>query len=175
MRRLLAIPVAVIAVIGIGVGAMAASGQARLDGAAGLPPAAGSTSGICGEVTSVTSAVVHRTVAFPSNHSRFSFPAEVRIPSEAAAQGVARLLCALPAFPNGVRFCPIDLGIDYHIDFTLKVSSVSVVVNPGGCESVTGAISTRSAGSPSLWSGLGSAMGLNDATSATFAGSIRGL
>jgi hypothetical protein len=177
MRSVLALTAAVLASIGIGVGAIAAAGEAPLAAPAGTaaahssPATASSASGICGEVKSITGAVVHREVQFPQNHLKFSFPAVVRIHGTAGARGVARLLCSLPAFPPGTYNCPVDLGISYNIDFTMGAATATVSVEPGGCEMVGGDISPRS--SPNrLWHHLGTAMRLKHATRNTFAGTM---
>ncbi|MGD0594619.1 MAG: hypothetical protein ABSB54_13180 [Acidimicrobiales bacterium] len=186
MRSVLVLTAAVLGAIGIGIGAMAASGQAPLTAPTShshtVPAPAGSrtspskaaASGICGEIGSVSGAVVDRVVAIPQNHPTFSFPAVVSIPSAATAQHVARLLCSLPAFPPGIYNCPVDLGISYNVVFAVGAASATVSVNPWGCETVNGDISPRAA-APRLWSDLGAAMGLKHATRTTFAGMIAGL
>ncbi|HXY43810.1 MAG TPA: hypothetical protein VEH29_06460 [Acidimicrobiales bacterium] len=178
MRSVLVLTAAVLGAIGVGIGAMAAAGEAPLAAPASHTPVAKAprASGICAEITSISGAVVDRVVALPQNHPTFSFPAVVPIESAAAAQQVAELLCSLPAFPRGVMSCPVDVGISYNIVFSVGASSETVSVNPWGCEGVSGDISPRwLATSPSFWSELGSAMGLQNATRSTFAGTIPGM
>lgn len=180
MRSLLVLTASVLGVIGIGIGALAASGQGALADpgqshvlGTSAQPRGSAGSGFCGSVSSITGGVVHRVVALPQNHPRFSFPAVVRIGSAAAAKRLARTLCALPAFPPGIYSCPIDLGISYNVKFSLAGAKSTISVNPWGCETVGGAISPRRA-TAGMWRVLGSAMGLRHATRSTFAGTIPG-
>ncbi|MGO8876869.1 MAG: hypothetical protein ACLQNG_14030 [Acidimicrobiales bacterium] len=180
MRSLLVLTASVLGLIGIGIGAMSAAGQGALADPGqshalrtSAQPPGSAASGLCGSVSSITGAVVHRVVALPQNHPKFSFPAVVRIRSTGAAKRVARTLCALPRFPEGVYSCPVDLGISYNIEFSLAGATKTVSVNPWGCETVGGAISPRRATS-GMWPVLGSAMGLRHATRSTFAGTIPG-
>jgi hypothetical protein len=179
MRSLLILTAGVLALIGIGVGSVAAAGKAHL----AVPSTSHTTSvrgsltsatGMCGEINSITGAVVRRVVSLPANHPRFSIPPVIEVSSAAAAQRVAELICSLPKFPPGMFSCPVDVGIGYHVDFILGRSSTSVALDPWGCETARGAISVRSAGSAAFWHGLGSAIGMTAATRSTFAGTIPG-
>jgi hypothetical protein len=176
MRSLLILTAGVLAVIGVGLGAIAAGGQARL--AAPVSPHSTSVqghltsaTGLCGEISSVTGAVVRRVVSLPANHPKFSIPPVITVSGPAARQ-VAQLICGLPRFPPGLFSCPVDVGIGYNVDFSLGRASAAVALDPWGCETVRGALSVRSANSAVFWHRLGSAIGLSGATRVTFAGSI---
>jgi hypothetical protein len=176
MRSLLILTAGVLALIGVGVGAIAAGGQAQLavpsaSRTTGAHGSLTSATGLCGEVSSITGAVVRRVVSLPANHPRFSIPPVIAV-SSGDAQHVAQLICGLPKFPLGMLSCPVDVGIGYDVEFALGRASGSVALDPWGCEAVRGAITVRSASSEAFWHGLGAAIGLPGATRSTFAGSI---
>lgn len=178
MKSLLVLTATVLGAIGIGIGAVAATGQADIASSRVLAHGAGAqslqrASGFCSEISSIGGAVVRRDVSIPQNHPHFSFPAVVRIEDVAAAKHVARVLCSLPKFPPGVYSCPVDLGISYNVAFSTGSSTATVSVNPWGCEEATGAISNRST-TAAMWHTLGAAMGLRHASRLTFAGKIKG-
>ncbi len=69
-------------------------------------------------------------------------------------------------------FCPADLGITYHLTFSVAGRSFpTVIVDATGCQEVNGLGSTRwIARTPSFWRSLGKAMVLANPTYATFRG-----
>jgi hypothetical protein len=190
LRSIILIALAVLTLIAVGIGALAASGQGHVarsssptrtetasDGGGGSTRSvAGSGSGFCSEIGTLTAARLERVVDLPENHPSFVFPAEVRIDA-ADARAIARSLCALPAAPRGVFSCPMDAGIHYNLVFVAAGSAAVVTIDPWGCEFTSGVLSprwaARSAGG-SMWRTLGSAIGLHDATSTTFAGTLHG-
>jgi hypothetical protein len=185
MRSILITAAAVLSVIAIGVGSLAAFGQARLARPSRTAsPAASATyhviptdsHGLCSEIPAISGAKLHRIVTLPQNHPQFSFPPIEAIDSATTAQGVARALCALPRVPKGAVFsCPMDAGVHYDVIFRVNGSRTTVTVNPWGCEFTGGAMTPREADGPagrSMWRTLGRAIGLRHATSVTFAGSI---
>jgi hypothetical protein len=123
-------------------------------------------------VSSLDRLVVRRSDAFPQNHMRFSFPAVVTVHDPTRVQAVARALCGLPVVPEGVLFCPVDLGIVYHLAFLAPHRAFPVVtVAATGCQEVRGLGATRwVARSPGFWQILGRAMGLPRPGYASFRG-----
>ncbi|HTT54373.1 MAG TPA: hypothetical protein VMH35_23525 [Streptosporangiaceae bacterium] len=116
---------------------------------------------LCAQVGTVTRLVVSRVTALPRNHLHFVMPAAVTIASPAAARGVARAICALPAVAHGaVMNCPADLGVSYRLSFAAGRAGFQVVtISAGGCGQVTGAGPGRQASSGAFWAGLARAMG----------------
>ena len=133
-------------------------------------PAARST--LCRPIPSLDRLTVRRTDAFPENHLRFSFPADVTVTDALRVRAAARALCSLPRMPSGVLFCPADFGIVYHLAFTAGERALAPVgVNATGCQWVHGLGRVRwVARSPRFWATLGGAMGLTSPDSATFRG-----
>lgn len=136
---------------------------------------AGSGVPACGVSAPLAKLVVTRTDAFPQNRITFSFPASVTVRSAAAVERVAKALCSLPSMPQGRISCPADLGIDYHLVFTVSGKGVPpvqpVVAEATGCEGVEGARSDGQTTNGAFWTTLGRAMGLPDPTEAIFRGS----
>ncbi|MGH8987581.1 MAG: hypothetical protein ACRDXC_03145 [Acidimicrobiales bacterium] len=128
---------------------------------------------LCTSARSVTYLTVRRTRAFPQDHFRFSFPAEVVVGTPGAARRVARELCALPEMPTGALHCPADFGITYHLRFSRGHESYRVVnVDATGCQTVRGLAKARwVARSPKFWRVLGVAMHLEHPSWAAFRGS----
>ena len=136
-------------------------------------PASAAGSTLCGSVSTLDRLVVRRSDAFPQNHMRFSFPAEVAVTDATQVRAAARGLCSLPKMPTGTMSCPADIGIVYHLAFSAGQRSLPPVeVDATGCQGVRGLDSERwVARSPGLWPTLGRAIGLSSASYATFRGS----
>jgi hypothetical protein len=176
MRSVLVTATTVLAVIGIGIGALAASGQA---GVRPAPPA--KSAGICGAIASIRGVTVRRGAVLAGDHATFSFPPVIAISSPARAERAARLFCSLSPVPPGTALlCPIDFGVSYGFEFVTRTAPVDVLVEGSGCLTVGGAPSTPGALSPrwiggsSFWRSLGATIGLRDASHATFEGTIVG-
>jgi len=153
---------AVAASVGAGGGAQAAQRTT-----AGRPQPAGAVAAsICKSIGQVDHLVVRQ------NGIAFSFPAVTVVTDVRSVQDVAKVVCALPRIPVGVMSCVIDLGIYYRLNFTAPDGTFpTVVASATGCETVRGIGPMRWAGtSPSFWHRLGTAMGLPEATWATFRG-----
>jgi hypothetical protein len=127
---------------------------------------------LCGSAGAVTLLIVRRTVAFPQNHFRFSFPSSVSVHRANAVRRVARALCALPPLPREVFGCPADFGILYHLQFVRGHQRFRVVtLDATGCQTVHGLATARwVARSPRFWQVLGVAMGLRQPAWETFRG-----
>lgn len=137
-------------------------------------PASAAASTLCGSVPALDRLVVHRRDAFPQNHLRFSFPAEVIVTDAVKVRAAARTLCSLPEMPGGTFHCPVDLGIVYHLAFSAGHRVFPAVeADAGGCEIVRGlgALVHWAARSRDFWPELGRAMGLPSPDLATFEGS----
>ena len=146
-----AVVVAVVA-LGAGVGALANRSVAQ--------PA------LCRSVSRLDRLVVHRSDAFPENHIRFSFPAEVTVTDVGNVRSVARALCSLPHAPSGPTSCPADLGIAYHLFFSAGDRTFGPVeVEATGCRVVRGLGPVRwGLSSTDLWPSLARAVGLSSST-----------
>jgi hypothetical protein len=149
-------------------------GCTYLTGTSAHPTTGPQASAMCGEVTKVTSLVVHRV---PINAERFGFPATVRVTSASSAQSVARAICSLSKAPGGVRSCPNEYGPTYHLTFFDKGRVLSVdLAQPTGCASVVEGSSTAHpkvlTPSGPFWKALGSAVGVRGATQLTFTGEL---
>jgi hypothetical protein len=130
--------------------------------------------GLCHFVNQVTSLTATRS-RYP-NKMTFSFPHVVRSTNVTAVRAAAKALCALPVMPSGVYNCPLDVEVHYRLKFVVgeAVSSYYtrfVVIDPWGCETVTGLGAGRTA-TVRLWPVLGAALGLRHATGVTFAGRL---
>jgi hypothetical protein len=107
----------------------------------------------------------------PGGHQRaFRFPARVSITNASRARTVATAACRLPHFPPGVVNCPADVTLRYQLQFgTSDRRQLRAIADPFGCQSVTGAGPIRRADS-TFWRALGRAVGVTNATDATFTG-----
>ncbi len=146
-------------------------------GAASPPAGPGKTAPhgtLCESIASLDGLVVTRTDAFPENGTRFSFPATVTVDHVREVREVATELCGLPAFPSGMRSCPIDRGIGYKLAFAASDHRFpAVTIDPMGCEGTSGGgLGVRwLENTPKFWASLGQAMGIPAASRVTFAGS----
>jgi hypothetical protein len=128
---------------------------------------------IAGDVNHVT---VKRSR--PLNRERFSFPATATGADASTVRSLAGALCAVPVEPNGRFGCPLDLGVRYTLSFVVAGGlggSIAdpVVVDPDGCQTVSGLGRTRSmSGHSKIWSVLGVAIGMRHATGETFLGKL---
>ena len=124
----------------------------------------------CQSVAYLNRLIVHRTNGNPQLHLRFPFPSVVFLTNASSVQDAAKALCALPKLPTGVLHCPGDIGLDYHLTFSGTSRGFPTIVVPAtGCQMVWGLGPTRwIARSPGFWRALGKAMGLVNATYATF-------
>jgi hypothetical protein len=126
---------------------------------------------LCSDTSAVTRLVVTRVDALPQNHLHFAVPAGVTISDPAAARAVARAVCALPAAPHAVMFCPADFGVSYRLSFAAGRTAWPVVtVAAGGCGGVSGAGPERQATSATFWIDLAKALGVAHPTSGTLLG-----
>jgi len=139
-------------------------------------PSAVRSPALCKAVGRLDKLVVRRMDAFPQNGIHFSFPAVVEVDRVSSVRYAARIVCHLPPMPAGRFACPLDLGITYRLSLTAPGRMFrTVVVAVTGCELVSGLGRTRwVARSPHFWHQLGKAMGLVDATYATFRGTPAG-
>lgn len=171
-RPIAAFVAAVVVVIGLGVGVLAATGDAALP--SGGPVTAGDA---CSPNAGLTSLTVTRVVGLPQNHTTFSFTTPIVVNDQAAVGAAARLLCDLPPMPSGVINCPADFGTTYVFSFSSGGSDqplLRAVLDPDGCRTVTGLGRTRwvEQAPATFWTDLGSAIGLQGATNATFSGTM---
>ena len=116
-----------------------------------------------------------------ANPITFTFPAALKGRDKARVQALARALCALPKPPSTTMYCVADLGVRYSLHFWDYLGNEAVarpvarvvVVDPWGCELVTGLGGTRWTDTrPQFWTVLGAAIGLAHATRTTFAGQV---
>lgn len=108
----------------------------------------------------ITSFHIVRTSGFPSNRIP---PFERTVVDARQAAKVYAALQALPPFPKGTMYCPIDFGIRYQLTFFHDQSNVSWArVESGGCEGVQLADgSVRwAATSMAFWQTLADAVGV---------------
>jgi len=169
-RPVVAFVLAVLAVIGVGVGMLAATGEAALRTTSG---------GTCPPSSSFERLVVQRVIGLPQNHPKFSFTTPIVVTEQVAVRDAAFLLCGLPLMPSGPISCPADFGTSYIFRFYAARSDkvqLRTVLDPDGCRTVTGLGRTRWAAqaAPSFWRDLGNAIGLHDATNQTFSGTLAG-
>lgn len=147
---------------------------------AGLPststptPSTVSWSSLCQSIGDISALTVTRT-DLPENHLSFGVPTPIAATDPAQARSIARSICSLTTVPAGTSYyCPLDWNVRYTLEFTLPGSAgQSVNADPSGCAWAT------LAGAPhepvrrtttAFWSGLGTAVGLPDATERSFAG-----
>jgi hypothetical protein len=175
-RPIAAFVAAVVVVIGLGVGVLAATGDAALPNrsASGGPVKAGDA---CSSAAGLTSLTVTRVVGLPQNHTTFSFTTPIVVNDRAAVGAAARLLCDLPPMPSGAFSCPADFGTTYVFSFSASGGAqpqLRAVLDPDGCRTVTGLGRTRwtSEAPATFWGDLGRSIGLQGATNATFSGTM---
>jgi hypothetical protein len=126
---------------------------------------------LCRDTAAVTRLVVTRVTALPQNHLHFAAPAGVTISNPATARAVAQAVCALPAAPRGVVFCPADFGVSYRLNFAAGRDALPVVkVTAGGCGGVSGAGPARRATSNAFWTELARALGVPHPSSTSLQG-----
>jgi hypothetical protein len=125
---------------GTGPSAAAPAGTAWLPAPRSESALSATAPALCREAGRLERLIVVRRDAFPSNHIRYTFPSVMSAEDVASIRGVARTLCTLEAFPNGVIHCPIDLGITYYLGFFTATGPVPpwVRVDATGCRGVTG-------------------------------------
>ena len=142
-------------------GSAPASGH---DATAGTHEAASGTAqpALCRDTSTLTSLVVTRTHGYKVPELLPAFPSQIAVTNPALIQAVARALCALPVMPRGVFFCPaLLLGTSYTLHFAADGRSLPlVIVNPTGCETVTGVGPVRRVSSPGFWAVLSRALGV---------------
>ena len=147
--------------------------------ASSLRPARSSGLGLCQLTGKVNRLTVTRNHS--ANPITFTFPAMIKTRDKARVQALARALCALPKPLSTTMYCVVDLGVRYSLHFWDYLGNEAVarpvarvvVVDPWGCEFVTGLGSTRWTDTrPQLWTVLGAAIGLPHATRTTFAGEV---
>ena len=121
-----------------------------------------------GCVRSAQRLLIVRVGSAPQHH--FRFPGRVIVVSSARATAALVSVCGLPRFPRGAVFhCPIDFTLRYRLTFDTLVGRLSFSADPYGCQMVSGHGFLRQA-RPGLWRSLGRAIGISDATDATFTG-----
>lgn len=128
---------------------------------------------LCGATQSWVSLTVIRRVTLQP--MTFTFPARIVVTKEARIRALDAALCGLPIMPRGTIACPSDNGVIYSLRFAggSDTSSSVVVVDPGGCRTVTGVGPVRWAiNRPSFWLAFGMAIGVRGASNATFYGTI---
>jgi hypothetical protein len=126
---------------------------------------------LCSDTSAVTRLVVTRVDALPQNHLHFAVPAGVTISDPATARAVAQAVCALPAAPHAVMFCPADFGVSYRLSFAAGRDAFPVVkVTAGGCGRVSGAGPATRATSNAFWTGLARALGVSHPNSSALQG-----
>jgi hypothetical protein len=128
------------------------------------PKAAASQIPLCASISQITRLTVVRSRALNRiQELHFPFPPRVIVSNAAAAQSVAKAVCALPRMPAGILHCPMEmLGTAYQLIFTAAGRELPLVTaNATGCEQVSGAGPVRQAASSAgLWQALGRAMDL---------------
>ncbi len=155
-------------------GVLAACGSipASTTGASSTIPPKASATPLPSQTAAATEVVLCRRTASVSgleivrNHVnrvpvlQIAFPPRVSVATPALARAVARALCALPPFPQGIVNCPALLfGTTYLLRFTADGRRLpAVAVEATGCETVTGVGPTRQAiRSPGFWRTLATA------------------
>ena len=133
---------------------------------------------LCQVLPRVDRLIVTRKVS--GNQFHFTFPAVETVTNAAAARRIASVACGLPSAPNGVQACPVEFSIWYHLDFAVRgekgMGGESIVVNPTGCQTVTGLGAVRTtARRQNFYRLLGNALGLRNAGRSTFAGTLQNL
>jgi hypothetical protein len=99
---------------------------------AGLLSGCGMSSGA--RSTALTSFHIVRTEPYPDGYLA---PFAHTVTDAHQAVKVYEALQALPAYPKGIMYCPIDFGVRYQVTFFSGASKVSwATLEPGGCEAV---------------------------------------
>jgi hypothetical protein len=138
-----------------GSGAAASSGPISRGGP--VRPIGGVSGLLCSAPGAASQVVITRIGAgepvLPSGPrvSAFRVPATAPTPhlvvkGAVAAQALARALCGLPFTAAGPLHCPRQISASYRLSFTAGGRLIpAVIVEPSGCEMVTGAGAPRSA------------------------------
>jgi hypothetical protein len=127
------------------------------------PKATASQIPLCASISQITRLTVVRSRTLNRiQELHFPFPPRVIISNAAAAQSVAKAVCALPRMPAGTLHCPMEmLGTTYQLTFTAAGRDLPLVTATAtGCERVSGAGPVRLAASAGFWQALGRAMDL---------------
>jgi hypothetical protein len=140
-----------------------------------LQPATSSELVLCQLTGSVNRLTVTRN--HNANPITFTFPETIKSTDKARVQALARALCTLPRPPSTEMYCVVDLGVRYTLHFWNHLGNEAVarpvVVDPEGCQFVTGLDSTRwTENRPQFWTVLGAAIGLPHVSRATFTGRL---
>jgi hypothetical protein len=123
---------------------------------------------LCDVLPQVDQLIVTRHA--PGSHFRFAFPARVTATNASLVRRVAVAACALPTAPKG-EHCAAEIAVSYTLNFV--VDRDFIVVNPTGCETVSGLGPVRTtAEHHTFFRLLGAAMGLKHASYFTFAGIV---
>lgn len=158
--------VACLALLAVAVLLFSACGSRRVPPSGKVSPAASQL------VARLDRLDVRRTDAFPQNHLRFSFPAQVVVSDPPQVRRVASALFALPTPPPGVYNGPADLGVTYHLTFFAGARlALTVTVDATGMETVEGVGAKRTA-DQSFWATLAMAMRLPDPGGVAFGGTV---
>ncbi|NNN00351.1 MAG: hypothetical protein HKL86_00795 [Acidimicrobiaceae bacterium] len=132
---------------------------------------------LCSVIAHVERLTLTRRALGPSGRQfTFNFAKVMTTDQGGRVRAVARAACSLPDAPRGVRSCPAGFDVSYRAVFALKserrIPSPVVVIEPTDCAVVTGLGAVRSP-TPRFYRVLGSAVGLTNANSETFAGTFR--
>ncbi len=74
---------------------------------------------------------VTRVSTQPKNHI---IPLDITIHDSTQVQCIYNAALALPKFPSTIKHCPVDFGIQYHIDFLQHTKHMQqVVLDANGC------------------------------------------
>ena len=163
------------------VALVAALGLSACGSASSTTPTTSPTNGVaylCQVLPRVDRLIVTRKVA--GNQFHFTFPAVVTVTNATAARRIASIACGLADAPKGAQACPVEFSIWYHLDFAVRgekgMGGESIVVNPTGCQTVTGLDAVRTtAQRQDFYQLLGNALGLKNAGQPTFAGTLQNL
>ncbi len=127
---------------------------------------------LCRHLSSVARVVVTRTLS--SDQFLYVVPATSTVNNARRARQLARVACSLPVMPSGIQ-CPVELAVAYRLTFAINgekgLGGESIVVHPTGCQLVEGLGTPRtSATRANFYRLLGTAIGISNAGSWTFAG-----
>jgi hypothetical protein len=138
--------------------------RASATGSSTPPKATASQIPLCNSISQITRLTVVRSRTLNRiQELHFPFPPRVVVTSPAAAQSVAKAICALPRMPAGTVNCPMEiLGTTYQLVFTAAGRELPpVTATATGCEQVIGAGPVRQAASSAgFWQALGRALDL---------------